>query len=206
MAYNQNIPQAGDQISVSQNDILNNFMAIYNSFNLNHVPFNSGSPTAGKHAFVEMPIQTSAPMTIAGEVGLYCQTSPITGDPALVFLNASNGPAFEFTTCGPRVTSNAQIAWLRLASGILIQWGFANANGSTNVIVPINDINGFLAPTYNNPPRCFITTIASSIPDSFVTLQNVATVTGTTTLTVYGSARTSTASQNVLFNYMLIGI
>jgi hypothetical protein len=207
MAYDQNIPQATDRISVSQPQILANFLSIFNAFNQNHVDFNSGVSLDGKHKFLQMPVQATPPTTNTSEIGLYARTSPITADPELVFQRENNGDIFEFTSSGPRTTSNNQVAWTRLPSGILIQWGFMNTTGGNqSIAVPANDINGKVAPTYTQVPRAYLTPIGSGVPDVFVTLLNVTTVLGVTTLTVYGSQRTTTASANFNFQYLLIGI
>lgn len=136
MPYNQNIPQATDQMSVSQNDLLNNFQAIYNAFNLNHVPFNSGSPIQGKHAFVEMPNQSSSvPSTIANEVGLYCNTSTYTTQPELFFAKqlGSTAPIANYEISSSNYIQNG--GWTRFPSGILIKWGtFNTGSGGTGTL------------------------------------------------------------------------
>src|SRR5438445_164595 len=57
MAYQSNIPQATDQLSVSQGDILNNFAALSTFLNINHVDFASGDQ--GKHKWVTLTVLVS---------------------------------------------------------------------------------------------------------------------------------------------------
>jgi hypothetical protein len=138
MAYNQNIPQPTDELSVSQGDLLNNFMAIYNAFNQNHVPFNSGTPLQGLHAFVEMPNQSgSVPSTIANEVGLFCNTSTFTTQPELFFAKQLGSSAPPALTTPYEISSSNYIAnggWSRLPSGILLKWGTFSLSGATGTV------------------------------------------------------------------------
>ena len=201
MAYNQNIPQPTDRISVSQPQILANFLSIFNAFNLNHVPFNA--PGEGKHAFLEMPVQNPVPVTGAGEVGIYCRTSPITATPQLVFQRPSNGTVIEFTSAGPNITSQLMIGWARLPSGVLLKWGSATGSGAVTVTFPVVDINGNTPPVFTQTPLAFVS------PTDLSGSGNVAvTITGTNTtqLGVICSQRTTTTNTNTTFWYFVIGI
>lgn len=133
MPYNQNIPQPADQISDSQNDLLNNFGSIYTLVNVNHVTFDD--PNQGKHAFVEMPQQAMAPVTALGEVGLYCLASAYgAGSPTLVYRKENSGAQVEIASA-----NLANPGWTFLPSGLLIKWGAGNAvaaNGGAVVVYP----------------------------------------------------------------------
>lgn len=129
MGYQPNIPQATDQISVSQGDLLGNFQQLDNAFNLNHAALELASGAAGKHIFVEMPNQSaSVPVTIANEVGLYCNTDANSGQPEMFFLkqSGSTAPAALTVAGGYSLTGSNYIAnggYSRLPSGILLLWG-----------------------------------------------------------------------------------
>jgi hypothetical protein len=69
VTWQTNIPQATDLISVSQNDLLQNFQAVDAAWNINHDDFNSA--TQGKHKFVEMPNQGADPGGAAAEFTLF---------------------------------------------------------------------------------------------------------------------------------------
>src|SRR5208337_2421146 len=145
MAYNQLIPISTDDLSVSQPQMQSNFLAIYNAFNLNHVAFNSTNPLQGKHSFVEMPNQSATPkVTIANEVGLYCNSSTLTSQPELFFIKqfGTTVPAPLNGVNGYEVTSSNYIAvngWTRLPSGIMLMWGAATVpNNTTPVTLPIS--------------------------------------------------------------------
>ena len=118
MAYNPNVPDpASQRFKDSQPLILGNFQDIGTGFNLNHVAFNNGVDT-GKHKFLQMPVQASAPTTNATEMGLYTKTSTRTLQPEMFVRRQTNGTEIEFTGC-----LAATNGWTILPSGILLKWG-----------------------------------------------------------------------------------
>lgn len=183
MSYNANIPQATDQLATSQSDILNNFMAIKTLIDVNHVDF--ANSNQGKHSFIEFPVQSPAPTTAAGEVGLYCQTSTLTSQPELVFSKQSGTGIYEFTSSG-QLTNGG---WARLPSGILYKWGTGgpSASGSYTITFPVNSSTPVLASAY------------------------VSFVTPTSNIVVYVTSLSTTqlvtnVSGSGSFNYLVIGI
>jgi hypothetical protein len=66
MAYQPNIPQPGQDPSVSQGDLLNNFTAINTIFGINHYEFNEVVGTQGKHKFVTYVDQLAIDPVVAG--------------------------------------------------------------------------------------------------------------------------------------------
>lgn len=195
MAYNPNIPQATDQISVSQADLLNNFIALSTFLNVNHVDF--ASADQGKHKFVSFPQQGSSPATSGTEVALYCKVSPLTSVPELYFRNATSGAEYEFTSYQPAVDG-----WTRLPSGILLKWGNVSANGATVINFPA----GATIPSFTavSSAQVSVNTIGGGNvdPNTFVTVNAIST----TQLTVYGSSRTATGAAAVNFTYLVIGL
>lgn len=139
--YNEDIPQATDQISDSQNDLLNNFQSIKTLIDVNHVTFDD--PNQGKHAFVEMPQQAGASATALGEVGIQCLASAYgAGNPTLVYLPENAGTPIEMTSA-----QFATPGWTILPSGILLKWGeiTVNAYGTTTYTYPVGAIPAFSA-------------------------------------------------------------
>lgn len=183
MAYNANIPQPTDQLSTSQSDILNNFQALKTLIDVNHVDF--ANANQGKHSFIEFPVQSPVPMTAAGEVGLYCQTSTLTSQPELVFSKQSGTSVYEFTSSG-QLTNGG---WVRHPSGILMKWGTGGPGsaGSYTITFPVNSATPVLASAY------------------------VSFVTPTSNIVVYVTSLSTTqlvvnASGAGSFNYLVIGI
>lgn len=124
MSYKNNIPLATDLLSQSQDDIKNNFAGIKTLVDINHVTFDASGQ--GKHHFVQLPVQSPVPTTTTGEVGLYCKTSTITGNPELVFAPVNNGTTYEFTSSVKNATGYAM-----LPSGIILKWGTGTINANT---------------------------------------------------------------------------
>jgi len=127
VAYKNIIPAAGDLLSQSQDDILNNFIAIKTLVDINHVTFDAAGQ--GKHNFIQFPVQALAPTTVAGEVGLYSQTSVLTGNPELVFSHESAGSGWEFTSA-----VKAETGFATLPSGIIFKWGSGTVNANTTAV------------------------------------------------------------------------
>lgn len=116
MAYSNAIPQPTDRLKDSQQDILDNFAALKTLIDVNHETF--GAADEGKHKFVTMPEQGSAPTTAANELALFTEQSSLTNVAEMVFRRESNGSSIEFTS-----SLQATSGWTRLPSGILIKWG-----------------------------------------------------------------------------------
>lgn len=127
MAYSSTIPQAGDLLSQSQNDMLNNFAAIGTVMAVNHKPFNDGAQ--GKHKFLQIPEEAAAPATAANEGGLYCKESPSTATTALFFRNESSGDEVELTGAKKAVDG-----WVYFPSGIIMMWGTVIVGATTSAV------------------------------------------------------------------------
>lgn len=90
MAYNANIPNPGDLLSVSQGDIKNNFSQANTSFGIDHYAFDNTSPNNGFHNKVTTPVYIASPPT-----GL----PPVTiGNPTLYgFQQTTNLGAIQYS-------------------------------------------------------------------------------------------------------------
>lgn len=192
MAYTNSIPQATDDPSQSQSQILDNFQALNTSNSVNHVAYND--PNQGKHKFVQMPEQGSSPTTDPNEGALFTRASTLTSATELVYRRASNGTAIEFTAF---LGSNN--GWTRLPSGILLKWGTATASGSSATNFP----TGATIPVFTSVYSAQVTIQDSSgSPNTMATLQSIST----TSITVFGSQRISTTPVSVTYRYLVIGI
>ena len=63
MTYNPNIPQPGDDLSVSQGQILQNFQVSNSSFGVDHYSFADLTGNTGKHNQITTPIYIADPPT-----------------------------------------------------------------------------------------------------------------------------------------------
>lgn len=136
MAYSNTIPQATDQLSQSQLQLLNNFMAIQTYLAVNHVTFNTAD--MGKHVFVEFPLQTMAPTFVAGETGLWNQNfATSTQNETYIRTNFAGGgvdavpmtASIFGTVAAPATNTNG---WTYIPSGFLLKWGFGSFANTIN--------------------------------------------------------------------------
>lgn len=126
MAYNNNIPQPGDQISQSQGQILGNFQSLYTWANVNHVSFDIAD--AGKHKYVQFPVQSVAPAFTLGEIDLWNQAYATTGKNELFIRKENQAADVSIPMTASILGSNPApgvTGWTFLPSGILLKWGQA---------------------------------------------------------------------------------
>lgn len=128
MAYTSNIPQPGDNPSQSQGQILDNFIQIATAFNLNHGLFNDAAE--GKHRFMQMPEQSSAPTTGANEGALYTADSGT--QPDLFYRNESNGSSQQITNTSPSLVGS-NYAWT-FSDGLALRFGTVAHSGTSTTV------------------------------------------------------------------------
>lgn len=116
MAYTPTVPQASQTISETQSIISANFTDIKTQNDVNHVTFDITD--AGKHKFLQMPVQGSAPTTGASELGVYTKNDAA-GVLRLFLREISNGAERQIS--GPVLSSASGYA--PLIGGLLLQWG-----------------------------------------------------------------------------------
>ena len=131
MAY-VDTPLAGQKVKNTQAPIRQNFVEINNLIAVDHSTF--GTANEGNHNKVTLPDQGIAPIFAGNNIGLWSQiptANPLTLVNEL-FIRRQDGSTTPFT---PK--SDSQVAgWTYLPSGILLKWGFSNANGPTTIIYP----------------------------------------------------------------------
>jgi len=188
MAYKSNIPLATDLLSQSQDDLLNNFGGTKTLVDVNHVTFDASGQ--GKHSFVEFPVQAPVPTTSAGEVGMYCQTSALTGNPELVFSHESAGSTYEFTAA-----QKAETGYAILPSGIIFMWGSGTVNANTTAVATF--ANGAGIPVLTTVYNVSVTREGSTGETGVLFYQSYTT----TNVTVF-----NTADASKKFFYTIIGV
>jgi hypothetical protein len=192
ITYYPSIPQPADAIAASQPQILANFTGIMTFVDVNHYDFSSDN--AGKHMFVSLPVQASAPNTAAGEVALFSQTSALTGVPELAFQRQTAGAIIEFTSA--TLTSPG---WSRDPSGLLKKWGTATITGNTTFTLP----TGATIPVFSTVVGVIVVPVYSGGTDANLAVSIVSYT--TTTFTAYGSPRTTTGPAVVPCIYWVWG-
>lgn len=76
--FNGNIPQPGDELEDSQQDLLNNNLQLDTSFGVDHYNFSDGTANNGKHTEVTTPDQAAHVSTAADEPKLYAMRDAAT--------------------------------------------------------------------------------------------------------------------------------
>lgn len=125
MSYSPNIPQAKDDMSNSQGDLLTNFGQLNTQFGINHVAFDGGA-NAGKHNFCTFVEQASDPASEEGEHLLYSKDD--SGDTELFARPQSNGDAFQVTKDGALFTGLLPIVAVNFDSTGAIQGSSLNVS------------------------------------------------------------------------------
>jgi hypothetical protein len=141
MAYKPLIPQPTDNLSVSQNDILNNFIQANTTMNVDHYPFDNSSPQNGIHKKVTL-LNSSAPGIGNGNGVLFATL--FDGNSWPVWQNALGSTLM----IGGPSNASANNGYASLPGGLVIKWGkVSGLVGGTNTQVNF-------APAFLN--TCFV--------------------------------------------------
>lgn len=180
MTYQANIPQPTNLISVSQNDILQNFQAIDAAWNINHEDFNAANQ--GKHIYVEMPNQGADPAGAATQMTLFSKLTG--GNSQLFYKRDAEGTSYQLTGTNPTAAASGSTF---LPGGLLLKWG--------NVVAAASPTSVSFASAF--PTACFSVTVAinNNSPAFSATVNSV----GTTGFDLY------TTKTGVTHFYIAIG-
>jgi hypothetical protein len=179
--YNANIPQPTDQISQSQDQILQNFQSIQALIDINHVDFASGDQ--GKHKWTTMPTQGAIPPAgsgfLAGEIGLYNAVNAFNSQNEL-YVNKTNQatvvqiPATASILSVNSAPSSGAAGWTQLPSGIIMRWGTFTSIAGPVATVSLGS-NATIGPTLTQILTVIVTTYDASGSDNnfFAYLGNI---------------------------------
>lgn len=136
MSFTPGIPSSGQTLGNSRLQVVNNFASLRNTISNgsgvggmpNHIDVNSTG--AGKHIFVEMPVQTktAANLPLANEGGMITQT--VNGNSELFYVRDNVNTYYQFT--GP--TTIAASGSTTILGGIIIKWGIFAMAGTSQVV------------------------------------------------------------------------
>ena len=147
MSYTPNVPLSGQSLGGTRNPINTNFQVINTAFGVNHIALTDIG--AGKHLFLQMPQQLTAPSTASNEGGVYTKVSTNPAETDLFYRGQSSGFEYQLTkvisastaTFGTYTTYVASNdgGWTFLAGGLLLQYGkrSVNSGGSFAVTFPV---------------------------------------------------------------------
>lgn len=128
--YNNSIPNPGDQLDISQPQLLQNFQQLDITMGVDHFDFSDGTVNNGKHNQVTLPEKASAPTTAEDEIALYSQEA---GMSAEFFLRReSDGEEVQLSN-GIPISGTAGQTFL--PGGLLMKWGReANSSSATYIV------------------------------------------------------------------------
>lgn len=130
MVYTPNVPLSGQSLGETRDVIRANFEDINTAFGANHTPLTTDD--SGKHLFLQMPEQVSAPSTVGNEGGVYTKEGP-SGTTELYFRAESNGAEYQLTnvSIGSSANLGANPGYTFLPGGVIMQYGSFVPGAST---------------------------------------------------------------------------
>lgn len=207
--YNANIPQSTDQISQSQDQILQNFQAISALVNINHVDFASGDQ--GKHKWVTLPSQGAIPPAgsgfAAGELGLYNATNATTTKGELYINKTNQATVVQVPSTASTLSINSAPAanaggWTYLPSGIILKTG--NASGVSGLVTVTLPSGVGVAPSFTQILGVIVCPYSTSTSDVDFAVRFV-DILSATQFRIYVSSRTGTGSASGGFQFLAFG-
>jgi hypothetical protein len=152
MAYTSSVPQAGQQISQTQQPILDNFAAL--------ASFGNG--------YAEMAIQIAAPSFTAGNDGLYTLNYTGTSTNELFVHRQGMAGITEVPFTASKMSNNAAAScdngWSYLPTGMLMKWGSVAAPGASLAVTPTATSGG---PNFSRVFVVYLTAFDSSAAVNF---------------------------------------
>lgn len=127
--YTATTPQAASPMNSTQSEILNNFQAIQELLEVNHVGFNQS--TSGKHNLLVMNEQAEDPGTGASDLSLYVKASTDINTAEVFYQYPNDGQVEQLTgtTGTASATDNitsTQVGYVTFPSGFQISWGYGS--------------------------------------------------------------------------------
>lgn len=208
MAFLPNIPQATDQISLSQGDILNNFTilgVIAGNANNSSASLNLNSGFNWLYLPPAGAIPPAGSSFLAGNIALYSGTNATTGQNEFYINKRNQATVVQVPATASILSVNSAPAsfsagWTYLPSGLLLKWaGNVAANGQTNIVFPA----GATIPAFTT---CI--TVIPQISDGAAGDVNRSirlTGVGPLSFDVYASSRTAVGAAATTFTYFAIG-
>ena len=125
------LPNAGQSLGQTRDGIRGNFNNLTTTIGVNHAL--PGAANQGKHNFVEMPVQSAPPATLATEGGLFTQTT--SGSSELYYQRDAVATNIQMTKGTPLLSSVSTMksGTTFLPGGFILKWinVVINANPTT---------------------------------------------------------------------------
>lgn len=127
------IPQPGQTLGFTRDDVLANFTSISQQFEVDHVAYNTaGNGFHNKVTFVLQNGTPPLPINVpANAFDMYCAVEPISATNQLYLkvgpdATANLGIPFTFVNSA----NNPQLTYTQLPSGVIMQWGISSVTSS----------------------------------------------------------------------------
>jgi hypothetical protein len=204
MAFLPSIPQATDIIANSQSQILNNFTilgAIAGNSNTGSTTINN---TAGFN-FINLALQGSTVPSFNGNNGLWAGTYSVTGKNELWAQYQQGVSQYQYPISASILSNNPTPAtqsdgWTYLPSGLIMKWGSSTGTAGNFI---------YTMPTGANIPvftQALNVQVCVWETGNLDTNHAIRIINYTpTTINLWGSARTTTATAAVGFSWLAIG-
>ena len=137
------VPNSGQSLDQTRDPIRTNFSLIQTAQNQNHVGL--GDSDQGKHKFLQMPDQGSAPPVASNECGFYGKA--VSGVSQLFFRGENTGSEYQLTlgtdgadaniaTFGTNTVYSGSDSggWTFLPGGLILQYGKRITSGSSGTV------------------------------------------------------------------------
>jgi hypothetical protein len=133
--YNLGYPQNGSTLGQSKATIRNNLDGTFLTLGVNH--YNNNSTNAGKHIYIQIPINGAPSSTGSTELLLFNGSSPIGGALNLYFAppgqsSIGSSTVTQLTRNEFPIAATNGFSWL--PGALLIQWGTATIGGSSGTV------------------------------------------------------------------------
>jgi hypothetical protein len=148
--FTPNIPTSGQSLGVTRVPFFNNFNTINTTISVNHVAMNDANQ--GKHKFLQMPTQGSAPSTAADESGVY--SKKVASINNLFFAQGNRAKQYQLTTVVATSNGDSRFGtftnysgnnsggWTFLPGGLILQYGkFEGLGQNPTVTFPVPFLN-----------------------------------------------------------------
>lgn len=196
LTFYNNIPTASQRLKDSQSQLLTNFASLQTFLETNHVAFSDGD--SGKHKFLQLPEQVSAPTSAANEMALYTKEQ---GSASQLFVRReSDGTEINITNDVLKATDG----YTRLPNGLIVKWGTKTVTRNTLS----SELTFDTTVAYSSAPYIVIASQTFSAGPTESDL-NTAVITGdytTTGFKAYARAIDSPSTSTVTINYIAIGV
>lgn len=134
--FSTNVPQSSQKISSTQTPIKNNFAAISEIINVNHIGF-SDPNDYGKHTFTSLPFQSSNPSTSSTEMAVFSVATPSGPNAAEIFYRYPSDGSVVQLTGGVGTSISATSGFAYMSTTVAMIWGLKTGivSSSTNTII-----------------------------------------------------------------------